>query len=381
MRSLKFKFTITVAVTLTVVLAFFSAMIFIFTVNNKSVIVPENLVNMPRLDMGVQRFLHDTERLDEIANLVQTVEENQKEEYIKVVGFIALGLIFISSGIAYLVATLLVRPIEQISQEIKKLDSEDLSKRVDTKAGSEEIEFLQTSFNKLLDNIEATFKSQEQFIHDAAHELRTPIASIKASIDALNTKKSVTKDDYVKLIVTIQKLNEQLVRLNEELLFLHRETLSDSYKKKDANTIVEEVIEALTPLSKERGVKLISTLNETPLYIKAHETNLSRAIQNIIENSINYSREIKGSFVEVKTSQVERSASIVIEDNGIGISKKDLDMIFERFYRAENARYQREGDGLGLAIVKKIVEDHKGTISIESKLHKGTTVTIDIPLI
>lgn len=381
MRSLKFKFTITVAITLTVVLGFFSAMIFIFTVNNKSVIVPEHLANMPRLDMGVRQFLRDSQELEQIANLVETVEENQKEEYIKVVALIAVGLIFISSGIAYLVATILVHPIEKITDEIKELDSNNLSKRLNSKSGSEEIAFLADSFNKLLGNIEKTFKSQEQFIQDAAHELRTPIASIKASIDALNNKKKVSKDDYVKLTSTIQKLNEQLVRLNEELLFLHRETTADSYKKKDVNSLLEDVVEALTPLSKERKIALTTDLSTEPLYAKIHESNLSRAIQNIIENSMNYSNGKKNAFVDIKTLQVERYASIVIEDNGIGISKKDLDKIFERFYRSDNARYKREGDGLGLSIVKKIVEDHNGKISIESKLHKGTRVIIDLPLV
>lgn len=331
MRSLKFKFTITVAITLTVVLGLFSAMIFIFTVNNKSVIVPEHLVNMPRLDMGVRQFLRDSHELEQIANLVETVEENQKEEYIKVVALIAVGLIFISTGIAYLVATILVHPIEKITDEIKELDSNNLSKRLTSNSGSEEIVFLAVSFNKLLGNIEKTFKSQEQFIQDAAHELRTPIASIKASIDALNNKKKVSKDDYVKLTSTIQKLNEQLVRLNEELLFLHREATADSYKKKDLNSLLEDVVEALTPLSKERKIALTTNLSTDSLYVKVHESNLSRAIQNIIENSMNYSNGKKNAFVDIKTLQVERYASIVIEDNGIGISKKDQEKILKDF--------------------------------------------------
>lgn len=377
-RSLKSKISLTVALFIMVVLLLFSALIFVSSIKDKEVITPRELIEMPFLRPGQQRFLMENERIEEIVGIVEIIREEQRREYIESVILIALALTLISAFASYFVAKYLLRPIDTLTGDIKKIGPESLHKRLKGKYKADEVEFLADNFNELLDKLEKAFELEEQFIADAAHELRTPIASIKSNIEvAKKYPKKMTIEQYEYIVNTIDSLNEKLISLNEKLLFLNRKTEEGEYKIVNINGLIEDIVEQLSALAHKNEVEIKLNLAKDDLNILLHARNISKALSNIIENSIKYKREGVKSFVSIKTELIDGKVIVTIKDNGIGIAKKDQQKIFERFYRADNARdLTGLGEGLGLSITKKIIEDHNGVFELSSSLNKGTQMKL-----
>lgn len=377
-RSLKSKISLTVAVFIMAVLLLFSALVFVSSIKNKEVITSRELIEMPFLRPGQQRFLMENERIEEIVEIVDIIREEQRREYVESVLLIAFILTILSAIASYFVAKYLLRPIDTLTGDIKKIGPESLHKRLKGKYKADEVEFLADNFNELLEKLEKAFVLEEQFIADAAHELRTPIASIKSNIEvAKKYPKKMTIAQYEYIINTIDSLNGKLISLNEKLLFLNRKTEDGEYKVVNINGLIEDIVEQLSALAHKNEVEIKLDLAKDDLNILLHARNISKALSNIIENSIKYKREGVKSFVSIKTELVKDKVVVTIKDNGIGIAKKDQQKIFERFYRADNARdLTGLGEGLGLSITKKIIEDHNGVFELSSNLNKGTQMKL-----
>jgi len=243
------------------------------------------------------------------------------------------------------------------------------------------------SIRKRIDAVDKSilFLEQEKlktnFIADATHELRTPLAIIKGNVElALRNKdKNASQVETFKAInVEINHLAEllsDLTTLTSENKIAHQKIFKS---KVSLLRLIENVTERCATLALTKNIKI--EIKEIPdVSLAGDRIYLEKLFSNIISNAIFYGKE-KGSII-INAKKDKKYIIITIKDNGIGIEKEDLPNIFNRFYRAENARdTKREGTGLGLAISKWIVESHDGNIEVSSVIKKGTTFTISLPL-
>jgi two-component system, OmpR family, sensor histidine kinase CiaH len=225
--------------------------------------------------------------------------------------------------------------------------------------------------------IQVMVDDQNQFISDASHELRTPIATLRAEMEATLLEKRLG-DREARLLV--ESNLEELGKLQELANSLLQIAQSDSEGISIDSVILNDVIQAaykkIVPMAKKKDI--IFTLSRIDGKVKGNKSGLIEVFVNLFDNAIKYSQ--KGKSVTVESANKKHSAIIKVTDEGIGIAQAELPHIFDRFYRADKSRSQADGHGLGLSIVKKIVTAHNGSITVASVLHKGTTFTITLPL-
>ena len=381
MKTLKTKFTIVLTSSIFIVVIIFTSILYLATVvNNDKEISNAELHELAKDRPIIQQYLTKTKELSRVQEISNLIQYNQTAKYRQTLLISLPPILIISTIIAYAIATYLVKPIENVASSLKTIGSQNLSQRIPMIESSEEIELLIFSFNTLLDELEEAFKAQEQFIQDAAHELRTPLAAMKTNIEVFNESKTPDKKDYKKLVKIIEKLNHKLVGLNENLLLLNRKH-KQSLNKHNSNIhdLIEDILESLSIESKKRKIKFKLNFSLKNPKIKIDPEKMSIAIKNIIENAIKYSKKSGGKIV-ISTEDKKESIKIKISDNGIGISEKDKQRIFDRFYRGQRGEsYTQSGEGLGLSISKKFIAAHNGIIEVKSELNKGSEFIITLP--
>nr|WP_235603353.1 ATP-binding protein [Thermoanaerobacter sp. YS13] len=221
---------------------------------------------------------------------------------------------------------------------------------------------------------------RKEFVANVSHELRTPLATIKSYVETL-LYSDVDTEYSKRFLKIIDSEADRMTRLVKDLLLLSKMDSEGSNLKlehKNLNEVVIYVINRLSIEAHKKNQKLIVDLQEAPRQVYIDKDKMEQVIVNLVTNAIKYTPE--NGMIKVITEYDENFASFIVEDNGIGIPKEDLPRIFERFYRVDKAR-SRElgGTGLGLSIVKQIVELHKGEVSIESEVGKGTIVRVKLP--
>lgn len=234
---------------------------------------------------------------------------------------------------------------------------------------------------KTLAPIEKMVKEQERFVSDASHELKTPLTSLRTSIEVfLRDKKPTLKEaknllkDNLNEVVRLQRLSDSLLKLTlfgKQNYFLETVALDE---------LITKAVARLAPLSKTKQIKLSTKL--LPLQMQGQPDQLEELITILVENAIKYS-PAKTGRVSLKMTKTHKHAVIEVKDNGLGISPEHLPHIFERFFRADNSRSrtgETGGYGLGLSIAKQIVSDHHGQLTVASKEGKGSTFTVTLPL-
>jgi len=228
-------------------------------------------------------------------------------------------------------------------------------------------------------------KSRREFVANVSHELRTPLTTVKSYTETLAD--SVADDSYDKnmfasFLKVIDSETDRMTRLVKDLLLLSslgHSSDEESFEQIDIAYLTQNIVEKLQHYAKEKHQTLVyEPVNALPPFF-GHRDRIEQVLINIITNAIKYTP--RDGNILVTTIHVFDSVTIKIKDTGIGIPQKDLDHIFERFYRVDKARSREMGGtGLGLAIAKEIVESHKGTISIKSKPDVGTEVMIKLPV-
>ncbi len=232
---------------------------------------------------------------------------------------------------------------------------------------------------RTLKPIKLMIDEQNQFISNSSHELRTPIANLRAEMEGSLLEKHISDKRARELIRSNLEEVETLQLLTNKLLRI-AQIHSSSFEKADENVSILEVIKAaqkkVSSLAKQKNITITSKINDQT--IKGDKNSLIEVFVIILDNAIKYSP--KNTKVTITSENTKNAVKILISDQGIGISKKDLPHIFEQFYRADSSRSQVEGYGLGLSIAKKIVETHNGNISAISNKDKGTTLRVQLPL-
>ena len=230
---------------------------------------------------------------------------------------------------------------------------------------------------KTLRPIKRAMEIQKQFAQDASHDLRTPLAIMKAESEILLKKKQFLQSSVQKTIKSNLEEIDKMSHIVENLLTLARTEDGPPVKTLgiiNLSELVSGLVQKMTFLAENKAVKIKIT-KEAEGLIKGDLRSIERVIQNMVQNALNHTKP--GGSIAVFVQESKDKAILIIQDTGTGINKKDLPHIFERFYRSQSS--PKTGEGLGLSITKKIIEHHRGTIEIESVKGQGTTVRLSFP--
>lgn len=295
--------------------------------------------------------------------------------------FSTLGVIFVSLILptilgARFLAIKTIKPISDIADKMDEITSENLDKRLDVPKSRDEIEELTTTFNHLLDRLQQSFTRERQFMGDIAHELKTPIATLKSGVE-LTLSKDRQKVEYKKTLsetlIDVDRISSLLQNILD-LAWIRAEKSTTNNKSFNLSEVVSELKEIANKLSFQKQIKIISDI-EPKIEIIGDEGKIAKAILNVIDNAIKYTP--KGGIVSISLQKNIKKAIVEIKDNGIGIPRKETPHIFRRFYRGSRTE-KTLGSGLGLAIARNIINAHHGDIKITSEVGKGTSVEISL---
>ncbi|MCL5006850.1 MAG: HAMP domain-containing histidine kinase [Patescibacteria group bacterium] len=233
---------------------------------------------------------------------------------------------------------------------------------------------------EILRPLRESIEEQKRFTADVAHELRTPLAVMRADLEIAEASESLDRKETERLIKSNLEEVEQLTELAGSLLILLKEDNagSNDMKKVDLYSLTGKAVGQLRVLAEARGLSM-EMAEGTPVFTVGHPDSLNIMIRNLIKNAIQYTPE--GGAVTVSVGEENKKAVLRVRDTGIGIGEADLPHVFDRFYKADKSRTQSEGGaGLGLSIVDRIVRNHNGQIKIESVLGKGTEAAVSLSL-
>lgn len=235
--------------------------------------------------------------------------------------------------------------------------------------------------NKALIPIQQAWNKQQQFVADASHELRTPLSVMKLHLEQLFRHPDHTIVQESERISQVIHETRRMSKMVEHLLILAR---SDSNQiqimKQDVqlDQLLQQVVQHFKELANMKGIHL-ETFIESPIEMLGDRERLHQLFVILLDNALKYTEE-KGT-IRVSCFREGKHVKITVKDTGIGIPKKDLPLIFNRFFRGDKARNRTQvGTGLGLSIAKWIAESHEGKIQVESEVNVGTCVTVDLPL-
>ena len=276
---------------------------------------------------------------------------------------------------SYFLAKLALRPIDHITETAVSLGAGNLSRRITGIESRDEVGRLAGAFNGMLARLEDSFQREKQFTSDASHELRTPVSVIMAYAKNLtaHAPDQETKEQASAILLESRRMQSIIA----QLLALTR-GYEGKYRLERENIFLRDMVsEVLAELAEEAAACEINLVEQVPsdMILSADQSLMTQLLLNLVENGIKYGRT--GGMVAVRALEQDGHTLLMIQDNGIGIEEKDLPHIFNRFYRADQAR-DRSGSGLGLSIVKWIVELHGWTIQVESEPGKGTRLTIQM---
>jgi two-component system sensor histidine kinase MprB len=296
-----------------------------------------------------------------------------------ILALVAAGGVALAALLGRLVAGTTVGPLRRLTRAAEHVAAtRDLSQRIASPAGNDEIARLARSFNAMLDALErsiaaldASVDAQRQLVADASHELRTPVTSVRTNIEILQQRRAemdMSEQDAL-LGEVVEQIGELALLINDLIELARGEEPHVDTEAVRLDLLVEEVVDRFRRRLPDAR---IDTLLE-PTLLTAVPARLERAVSNLIDNALKYSPP--GSHVEVAL----RDGELAVRDHGPGIAERDMPHVFDRFYRGAEAR-GRPGSGLGLAIVRQLAEQHGGSVSAEHAPGGGTVMRLRLPV-
>ena len=302
----------------------------------------------------------------------QVIEETVTS-LLTVVGLVVLVTVVPLGVVGYVLLVRFTKPLETMATTAQNIsDSRDLSVRMAIQQSTAELQSLAASFNQMLSRLESVFQYEHQFFSDAAHTIKTPLAILRLQAEKLPENTRSVKERILRQI-------DQLSVLTQDLLFISRLETQDELPVVEGSfsDLLQEAVEMVEVLAVEKQISVSKKITDN-LVVTGQRGLLSRAVANVLQNAINYTPQ--HGTISIRLRRHKNKLVCTVTDTGIGIAPTELESVFSRFYRGKNTKDSR-GSGLGLAITQLIVTQHGGTIKINSKLEKGTEVTITLPLI
>jgi len=289
-------------------------------------------------------------------------------------------LVLLASLLGYWLSGRSLAPVNRIIETVRLIGAQNLSSRLEVPRARDELRHLTETLNAMLARIEASFKSITQFTADASHDLRTPVAVIRATAE-ITLRKPRAQEEYRRALSTILETSVDTSELLENLLTLARADAGAAgmdMRPLDLSAHVQKARERAALLGLEKALDITATTPREPVWVKADAIAIDRLLLILLDNAVKYSPS--GGRCEIALSQSETHAQITVRDSGEGIPESELKNIFDRFYRVDRVRSKGNGGaGLGLAIARWIAEMHGGTIAAESTPGAGSEFQIKLP--
>lgn len=307
-------------------------------------------------------------------------ERNRNLSDLRTYSFIGVGAILIVGAVGgYVISGMMLKPIGRVSSLAARISHTNLKERINHQGPQDEMKLLADTFDDMLQRLDGSFESQKQFIQDASHELKTPIATAQTNIEVLEMDENAGLSDYKHTTEVVKRSLDRLNFLSQGLLLLSQGSQAQNkWAEIDLTSLIDEVVTEAQPAATSAGVSLEAGSSPPGLKAKGDATGIKQVITNLIDNAIKYNRP-QGT-VKVSARPEGPGAIIEVEDTGMGIAATEQQHIFDRFYRVDKSRSRSQGgSGLGLAIVKKIVEEHGGIVSVESSPGQGSTFRVSLP--
>lgn len=290
-------------------------------------------------------------------------------------------LVILASLLGYWLSGRALAPVNRIIESADKIDVQNLSQRLPVPKAEDELRRLTETVNAMLGRIESSVRRIQQFTADASHDLRTPLALIRTNAE-LALRRPRTESEYRETLSSILRTSEETTHLMEGLLTLARADAGAAqlhYVPMELTQLLQQTGQKASFLARGKGLTFSESLTQEALPLRADRAATERLLLTILDNAVKYTPP-RGQ-VQLRSFRIGEFAVVEVEDTGIGISEGDLPRIFDRFFRADQARSREvPGSGLGLAIARWVVEAHKGTIEACSRLGEGSLFRIRLPL-
>ena len=294
--------------------------------------------------------------------------------------WMAPGVLLIGSLGGYWMSRRALRPVDAITRAAQTIGIKHLSQRLEVPPTPDELQRLSQTWNGMLERLEAAVKRLSQFTADASHELRTPIALIRATAE-LTLRRERPVDTYREALGRILEDADRMTRLIDDLLLLARadaELPPMPLDRVELTPLVREVCREGQVLAEERQLEISSQAPEQPVYVDANDPALRRLLLLLVDNAVKYTPA--GGHITVSVGLEPSGPTLTVRDTGIGIPDAALSHVFERFYRVDESRNRDAGGaGLGLSIAQWIAERHHARLEAESEMGRGSAFRVRFP--
>jgi two-component system OmpR family sensor kinase len=291
-----------------------------------------------------------------------------------------LGLTVVLAFIAFAIGVWLLSrqvlaPLQRVTHAAALVTGRDLYHRVPVPPSKDEIRELALTLNRMLDRLQESFETQRRFTADASHELRTPVTAIVGHTNYL-LRRTSPDPEQVDSLTVIRREAERMAKLVNDLLELARADAGFSIEREPMNLldVVEAVHMEIAPVAGNAEIAITSP--QPLLQVSGDAARLKQVVLNLVQNALNAG----ATRITISLMREKDTVRMEILDNGPGVPENAIPHLFDRFYRVDGARSSRgNGSGLGLAIVKWIVQQHNGTVDVESRLGEGTVFAVCLP--
>lgn len=298
---------------------------------------------------------------------------------LKVTVFVLFPITVLLTGVmGALLAKMALHPVDSMINTIHSITAENMKLKLKIPNTRDEVQKLAETFNDMLSRLDNAFTSQRQLFEDLSHELKTPLTILKGEFEVI-LKKMRSQEEYESLLRSSLEEIDKIVRLAENLLILasfESRKIMPERKRLDLNLLIQGVVNNFKALTAQKQIE-INLSQRDNLVVNGDEQQLKQLFLNLLDNAVKYTPP--NGKIALSLEEAGKMARIAVKDTGIGIAEHELEHIFDRFYRIDKSRTSH-GFGLGLSIVKSIIDAHKGSIEVKSRLGEGTAFTILLPL-
>ena len=330
----------------------------------------------------IESGLTDTDpALEELAKLDPTFQsprefyQEASQKFSTQALFVMALIVLLALVCTFFAAGHVLRPLKNLTASVRKVDDRHLDRRVPKAGARGEVLALTESYNGMLDRLEGSFLIQKSFASNAAHELKTPLAVIKSSLQVLEMDPHPTESDYREFMADTGESLERIIKTVEGLLALATLESAPVGETVELRPLLDQAVRELSGRAKDHSVTLSVFGQAAP--VQGNASLLYRAFFNLIENAIKYN--CPGGTVKITLEQKAAAVFVQVADSGSGIEADALPHIFEAFYRAAPSRSQQiPGSGLGLSVVRMILERHGGEIKVTSTKNIGSLFTVKL---